>query len=378
MLDCGFFYEQLKISGISFFSGVPDSLLQDICAYITDHADSSSHIIAANEGGAVALAIGHYLATGSPGLVYMQNSGQGNVINPLMSLADNDVYGIPMVLVIGWRGEPGYKDEPQHVKQGKITLSLLETMGISYKVLPDEETSAAAVLAEQVRLTLEKKQPTAVIVRKGTFAAYKLKNTTQNEYTLSREEAVGCVANALPDGAVIVSTTGKASRELYEYRDQIGIGHDKDFLTVGGMGHASQIALGIALAKRERAVYCLDGDGAALMHLGGMGIAARHGPENFRHILLNNGVHDSVGGQPTIGFQIDFCKIAKAMGYKATFAINSREELEAVMPVFTKEKGPVFLEVRVSAGARDDLGRPKTTPSQNKDDFMEFLRAENI
>jgi phosphonopyruvate decarboxylase len=375
MLDCDVFYNELKASGISFFSGVPDSLLQDICAYITDHADPSSHIIAANEGGAVALAIGHYLATGCPGLVYMQNSGQGNAVNPLMSLADNDVYGIPMLLMIGWRGEPGHKDEPQHVKQGQITLALLETMGIPYAVLPDEESAAAAVLTQQVCLTLGKKQPVALIIRKGTFASYALKNVPKNKYTLSREEAIGCVTDALPANAAVVSTTGKASRELYECRDRNGTGHAKDFLTVGGMGHASQIALGIALAKKDRPVYCIDGDGAALMHMGSLGIAANQNPQNFRHILLNNGVHDSVGGQPTIGFRLDFCAVAKAMGYKKTFIATSRPELKALMPVFMKEPGPVFMELRISAGARDDLGRPKTTPAQNKSDFMGFLSA---
>jgi len=375
MLECDFFYNQMIENGVEFFTGVPDSLLQDVCAYLTDHTEPGSHVIAANEGGAVGLAIGHYLATGRPGLVYMQNSGQGNAVNPLMSLADSDVYGIPMLLMIGWRGEPGHKDEPQHVKQGKITLALLETMGISYAVLPEEEASAAEVLSEQVRLSLSKKQPVAVVVKKGTFVPYKLKNTPHNDYALSREEAIGCIVEALPDEAVIVSTTGKASRELYECRDRLGSGHAKDFLTVGGMGIASQIALGIALAKKERTVYCMDGDGAALMHLGGMGIAACLGLENFRHILLNNGVHDSVGGQPTIGFQIDFCAIAKAMGYRKTFIATSRKELDALMPVFVKEQGPVFLELRVSLGARDDLGRPKTAPAQNKADFMEFLHA---
>lgn len=375
MLDCDFFYKQCKSLGISFFSGVPDSLLQDICAYITDCSEPCAHIIAANEGGAVGLAIGHYLATGKPGLVYMQNSGQGNAVNPLMSLADPDIYGIPMVLMIGWRGEPGHKDEPQHVKQGKITLTLLETLGIPYAILPDEESAAAAVLAEQASLAMSKKQPTAVVIEKGTFAPYTLKNRLRNDYTLSREDAIGCVAEAVENDAVVVSTTGKASRELYEYRDRCGTGHKKDFLTVGGMGHASQIALGIALAKKERAVYCMDGDGAALMHLGGLGIIASQNPGNFKHILLNNGVHDSVGGQPTIGFALDFCAVAKAMGYRKTFIATSRKELESLLPGFMKEPGPVFMELRVSAGARDDLSRPKTTPAQNKTDFMEFLRA---
>jgi len=373
MINCDFFYEELKKNEVDFFTGVPDSLLKDVSAYFTDHVRASSHLIAVNEGGAVGLAIGHYLATGRPGLVYMQNSGQGNAVNPLMSLADTDVCGIPMVLLVGWRGEPGCKDEPQHIKQGKITLEMFETMGIPYDVLPSEEASAAVVLEEKVRLAMSEKQPVALVVKKGTFASYKLKNTPQNEYTLSREEVICYVAGALESNAVVVSTTGKASRELYEYRERCGLGHEKDFLTVGGMGHASQIALGIALSKPERSIVCLDGDGAGLMHLGGMGIVAGQKVSNYKHVLLNNGVHDSVGGQPTLGFHVDFCAIAIAVGYLESFRATNFKELEKVLPRFLAAKGPVFLEVCVAPGDRKDLGRPTMSPSDNKNALMGFI-----
>lgn len=375
MLDCHTFYERILLSGIRFFSGVPDSLLKNLCAYISDHAPSESHIISANEGGAIGLAIGHYLATGQPALVYMQNSGQGNAVNPLMSLADKEVYGIPMILLVGWRGEPDVKDEPQHVKQGKITMELFETMGIPCTVLPEIEEGAAKAMEESIMQSVALNQPVALLVRSGTFAPYKLQTKVKNPYLLSREDAIGSIAGALGPEAAVVSTTGKPSRELYEYRDRQTAGHSMDFLTVGGMGHASQIALGIALAQPERKVCCLDGDGAALMQMGGMGIISSQKPLNYKHVLLNNGVHDSVGGQPTVGFLIDFCLIAKAMGYANAYRAESLKELEEILPLFMAEGGPVFLEIRIATGAREDLGRPKSTPSENKRSLMEFING---
>lgn len=373
MIDCSVFYNYIKKCGISFFAGVPDSLLKNICAYISDCSEEGTHIIAANEGNAVGLAIGHYLATGTPGLVYMQNSGQGNAVNPLLSLADSDVYGIPMVLLVGWRGQPGIKDEPQHVKQGKVTAELFATMGISCSVLPDSNEKACNMIAAAVRKTKELNQPVALLVRKNSFSPYVLQKTVRNKYSLTREEAIGIIAENLPKNSVVVSTTGMASRELYEYRDALSSGHEKDFLTVGGMGHASQIALGIALKKKGRPVVCLDGDGAALMHLGGMGIVASQSVDNYKHIVLNNGIHGSVGGQPTIGFDIDFCAVAAGVGYKHAWKVDSKKDLKKAVPeLFTKE-GPCLLEVCVSMDSRPDLGRPKSTPSDNKEALMEFL-----
>jgi phosphonopyruvate decarboxylase len=373
MIECEFFYDELKNNKIDFFTGVPDSLLKNICAYITDHTPQNRHVIAANEGNAVGLAMGHYLATGDPALVYMQNSGQGNAINPIASLADPDVYGIPMVLLVGWRGEPGIKDEPQHVKQGKITLELFKTLGIPTMVLPDSKKEASETLKSAAAQSLREKRPVALVVKKGVFGDYKLKNKPQSDNTLGREKAIEIIAHALPNDAIIVSTTGKPSRELYEIRDREGRGHQADFLTVGGMGHAAQIAAGIAIEKPQRMVCCLDGDGAVIMHMGGLGIIASLKLKNYKHIVLNNQAHDSVGGQPTVGSAVDFPEIASHCGYPATFIAHNEKELNELLPEFLRSEGPALLEVCVAAGSRTDLGRPKTTPAQNKEIFMEFV-----
>ena len=287
MIDVKETYEALIGSGIDMFTGVPDSLLKNICAYITDTTPRERHIIAANEGNAVGIAAGHYLATGKPALVYMQNSGLGNTVNPLLSLADEKVYSIPMVLMIGWRGEPGVHDEPQHAKQGEVTLALLDAMQIPYIILED-----VGQIGPQVALAVNRKSPVAIVVRKGTFGSYKLKNASKNDYELSREQAMKLVVDHLRADDIIVSTTGKLSRELFEYREARQQGHGHDFLTVGSMGHSSSIALGIALEKPQRRVFCFDGDGAFIMHTGALGIVASMKPRNFYHILFNNNAHE--------------------------------------------------------------------------------------
>ena len=373
MIDCGFFYNTLVKSGIDFFSGVPDSLLKSFCAYVTDNAGSNNHLIAANEGGAIALACGHYLATGRPGLLYMQNSGQGNAANPLISLADPDVYSIPMLLLIGWRGEPGEKDEPQHIKQGKITLSFLDTLDVPYMILPDTDNEAVECIEQIFKTMEESSSPVALIAKKGTFASYQTKECVSCSTKFTREEVIKEIVKNLDESDVIVSTTGKASRELYEYRDSIDGDHSKDFLTVGSMGHASQIALGIALEKSERQVFVLDGDGAAIMHMGSMAIIGSQAPPNFKHIILNNGCHESVGGQPTAGFSISFTDIAKACGYKIALQAENLTEISQKMKILKSSDGPALLEIKVRKGARADLGRPKTSPKENKAAFMRFL-----
>jgi phosphonopyruvate decarboxylase len=298
------FYEGLQKTGIDFFTGVPDSLLKDMCAYITDKTAEDKHIIAANEGNAIGIASGYYLATGKPGMVYMQNSGIGNAVNPLVSLADEAVYDIPILLLIGWRGEPDKKDEPQHVKQGEITLGLLEIMGIPYAILSVESDDFNPVLNTVTEHFARKKSPFAVVVKKGVFEKYTPGGEKETNYEMSREDALKIVVKELDGSEIIVSTTGKTSRELFEFREEFNQSHKKDFLTVGSMGHASQIAFGIALAKPERRVICIDGDGAFLMHMGGIPIIADGAVENFKHIVINNGSHESVGGQPTVAFRI--------------------------------------------------------------------------
>ena len=372
MIRPEFFIEALREKGIDCFAGVPDSLLKNICAYITDHFDAAHNIIAANEGAAVGLAAGHYLATGQPACVYMQNSGEGNIINPLASLTDQEVYNIPVLLLIGWRGRPGVHDEPQHVKQGKVTTGLLNVMGVNYEVLSKEEDKAAKQI-EKAAKALANKEVFALVIEKDTFEDYKLQNVEVNELTMSREEAIQTVAAALGEKDCIVSTTGMISRELFEYRAAMNQGHERDFLTVGSMGHASQIALGIALAQPERRVWCFDGDGAAIMHMGSMAIVANKAPKNYVHVVFNNGAHDSVGGQPTVGLKIDLPAVAKAVGYKATYSVDSKAELENVLAKVNSFESPALLEIKVKKGNRKELGRPTTTPIQNKEALMNFL-----
>lgn len=373
MIRPEFFIEALRQQGIDCFAGVPDSLLKNICAYITDHFDAAHNIIAANEGAAVGLAAGHYLATGQPACVYMQNSGEGNIINPLASLTDQEVYNIPVLLLIGWRGRPGVHDEPQHVKQGKVTTGLLNVMGVNYEVLSKEEDKAAKQI-EKAAKALANKEVFALVIEKDTFEDYKLQNVEVNDLTMSREEAIQTVAAALGEKDCIVSTTGMISRELFEYRAAMNEGHERDFLTVGSMGHASQIALGIALAQPERRVWCFDGDGAAIMHMGSMAIVANKTPKNYVHVVFNNGAHDSVGGQPTVGLKIDLPAVAKAVGYKATYSVDSKAELESVLAKVNSFASPALLEIKVKKGNRKDLGRPTTTPIQNKEALMQFLK----
>lgn len=375
MIQPKFFYDTLANNSINFYAGVPDSLLKNLCAYITDHADAAHNIIAANEGGAMGLAAGHYLATGQIPVVYMQNSGEGNIINPLASLTDKDVYNIPVLLVIGWRGKPGVHDEPQHVKQGKVTTGLLNVMGIDYTVLSKEEDKAAVQIKKAIDYMKATKECYALVIEKDTFDTYTLQKIERNDLKLSREEAIQTVAAALGEKDTIVSTTGMISRELFEYRTAMNQSHERDFLTVGSMGHASQIALGIAMAKPNRTIWCFDGDGATIMHMGSMAIVAQKAPSNYVHVVFNNGAHDSVGGQPTVGLNIDLPAIAQAVGYKHVYSCNTKEYLQELLIKIKFQDGPIFLQVCVKKGNRKDLGRPTTTPIQNKEALMQFLHS---
>lgn len=374
MIRPSYFYDLLIKNGTDFFAGVPDSLLKNICAYITDNTPAENHIISANEGSATGLATGYHLATGKIPMIYMQNSGEGNMVNPLMSIADPDVYSIPMLIIIGWRGEPGVHDEPQHVKQGKVTCDLLDAMKVPYEILSDNEADLPAQFEKAYKYIKENNAQYAFVIRKGTFDEYKLVNNIPVEGKMSREEAIEKIMLSADDRTAFVSTTGMISRELYEQRDKHSMGHDRDFLTVGGMGHASQIALAIAMQKPDRNVYCIDGDGASIMQMGGMATIGSRKPSNYVHFVLNNGAHDSVGGQPTVGREVDFCEIAEGCGYENVVKVTTPEELDAVLgDAETKDK-LTFVEVFVTKGARKDLGRPKSTPVENKIALMNFLK----
>lgn len=374
MIRPSYFYDLLIKNGTDFFAGVPDSLLKNFCAYVTDNAPSEKHIISANEGSATALACGYHMATGKIPMIYMQNSGQGNMVNPMLSLADRDVYSIPMLIVIGWRGEPGVHDEPQHVKQGKVTCDLLDAMKIPYEVLSENEAELPGQFEKAYKYIKENNAQYAFVIRKNTFDEYKLVNNIPVEGKMSREEAIEKIMLSADDKTAFVSTTGMASRELYELRDKHNQAHDRDFLTVGGMGHCSQIALAIAMNKADRQVYCIDGDGASIMQMGGMATIGTRNPSNMVHFVMNNGAHDSVGGQPTVGRQIDLCAIAAGCGYENVVKVETPEELDAVLHDDETKSKLTFVEVLVTKGARKDLGRPKSTPVQNKEALMEFLK----
>lgn len=374
MIDVKAFYRILTDRGVNFFTGVPDSLLKDVCAYISDNTPAKQHIIAANEGASVGLAVGNYLASGNLPLVYMQNSGIGNAVNPLLSIADDEVYGVPMLLLIGWRGEPGIKDEPQHIKQGEVTKDLLRSMQIPHTEL-DARSNIKDLLDSAIDTALEMKKPYALLVRKGSFGKYTPKEPPVTDFALNRESAVKLIIDMLQSSDILVSTTGKTSREVFEYRRALGHSHQSDFLTVGAMGHASSIAMGVAMSKQDRNVICIDGDGSVLMHMGSLAInGTANDFNNFKHIVINNGAHDSVGGQPTVGFQVDFPKIALACGYTLTATASETEQIKQKLQAMLAHQGRAFLEIKVNKGARADLGRPTKTPKENKAAFQEFLK----
>ena len=365
-------FNELNEEGVSSFSGVPDSLLKSFCAFVSDNA-SNNHIITANEGSAIALATGQYLSTKKISCVYMQNSGFGNAINPLLSIASEEVYGIPMILIIGWRGEPGVKDEPQHIKQGAVMENLLNACEIPYFILDSETKNLKSFVSEVVQTAKLQNCPVVILVRKNTFSKYELKNNISSECNLKREEAIEEVVLSSIDTDVFVSTTGMTSRELFEIRVKHKQAHSQDFLTVGSMGHANMIAMGIAENNPNSSIICLDGDGAALMHLGNLSSIGQSCLGNFIHIVLNNAAHDSVGGQPTCADSIDLLSIASSCGYKSSIKIVSKEE---IIPIIEKVKllqGPHFIEIKVKKGSRDNLGRPTKTPSENKAALMDSL-----
>ncbi len=363
-------------AGIDFFTGVPDSQLKGLCdtLYATYGVGGKQHIVAANEGNAIGLCAGHFLATGRPALCYMQNSGLGNAVNPLASLMDAQVYALPCLLVVGWRGEPGVHDEPQHVKQGQITLGQLKLLDVPYMVLDktmsDVDFDAAFA---NLRTHLDAGRTAAIVVKKGALTCF-LTPKYGNSRQLTREDAAAHILRVANDRDVFVSTTGKLSRELFELREAAGQSHQKDFLTVGSMGHASMIALGIALEQPTRRVWCLDGDGAALMHLGAMAVLGQRKPANLLHVVINNAAHETVGGMPVCEGALDISAVAKAVGYEHVFRAEDVPSLDTALKAAKQCCGLTLVEVMCAVGARADLGRPTTTPQQNRDALMKFLQ----
>ncbi len=367
----------VRVLNADFFTGVPDSQLKALCNYLMDRfsIDSKHHVIAANEGNCTALAAGYHLATGKVAVVYMQNSGEGNIINPVASLLNDKVYAIPAIFVIGWRGEPGIHDEPQHIYQGEVTLKLLEDMDIASFVIGKDTTEAEVTAAMSgFENILAAGKQVAFVIRKGALTdAPKVEYSNDNK--MSREEIIRHIIEATGDDP-IVSTTGKASRELFEIREAKGQGHGNDFLTVGSMGHSSSIALGIAVHKPEKRIWCIDGDGAALMHMGAMAVIGAASPDNLIHIVINNFAHETVGGMPTVAGGIDMCGIARSCGYTYTASVDNFEDLDRELAQARTCGKLCFIEVKCAIGAREDLGRPTTTAIGNKQAFM--TRLEKI
>jgi len=371
------FYNVLQKEGVIFYTGVPDSLLKPFCFYVNDNVPEERHLIAANEGNAIAVAAGYNLGTGKIPLVYMQNSGLGNAVNPLLSLCDPDVYSIPMILLIGWRGCPGIPDEPQHIKQGKIQIALLETMGIPHCTISNDDDQFEEKLKNGVNTAHTNKMPYAILVKKGSFNEYSPRSVNKNISSLFREEALEIILSRLPSDTIIISTTGKTSREVFEIRQRNNSDHDSDFLTVGSMGHCSSIALGIAISRPSLKIICIDGDGSLIMHMGGLSTIGKIKPKNFFHILMNNEVHESVGGQSTASKNIDMQALAKANGYEKLFFAEDTNSLKNQFNNLILQNGPSFLEIKVEPGSRDDLGRPSLSPAENKELFVRSLRKEN-
>lgn len=369
-MNVQYLYETI---GADFYTGVPDSQLQALCNFLMNHYGiSEKHVIAANEGNCTAIAAGHYLATGEVPVVYMQNSGIGNIINPVASLLNDKVYAIPCIFIVGWRGEPGVHDEPQHIYQGEVTLRLLEDMDIRTFVISKETTEAElADKMKEFKAVLAEGKSVAFVVRKGALE-YADKVVYSNEYEMCREEIIEHITKVSGD-APVVCTTGKPSRELFELREKQKQGHAYDFLTVGSMGHSSSIALGIALSKPDQKIWCIDGDGACLMHMGSMALLGSKRPKNLVHIVLNNGAHETVGGMPTVAGQIHLAEIAKGCGYPSAVCVDSFEGLDRELLAAKERRELSFIEVKCALGSRSDLGRPTTTARENKENFMRYL-----
>lgn len=351
MLDQKKVFEVLEKNGVTFYTGVPDSYLNGFCNYaLANRGDKN--IIAANEGNAIAIAAGHYLASKRIPLVYMQNSGLGNTVNPIASLADRDVYAVPMLLLIGWRGQGNTEpNHPQHKLQGEITPGLLEIMHIPYTVLTDSDEDFEKTIENAIKYCSENRRPYGLIAPKGVMADPDKPNNVDDVYPMSREEAIEVILDNMPENTVYSATTGRATRELFFLREKRGETKARDFLNVGSMGHASSVALGIALEAHERHVVALDGDSAAIMHMGAFAIAGSLNAPNFMHVVLNNGAHESVGGQPSVGHKLNFTAIADACGYATVGkAVETKEELiEAIEKLRDCGKAS-FIDCRIHKG----------------------------
>jgi len=367
------FYQQLKEREFEFFTGIPDSLLSDFLNYLGQNHPPNQNIVAANEGTAVAIASGYHLATKKFPVVFMQNSGIGNAVNPLLSLVDPRVYKIPMLLLMGWRGEPGKKDEPQHKVQGEVMTSMMEDLNLTFEVLPDYEEGVAAALDLALYHLKTRGTPYAFLVRRRTFLKYDYIAPRENKYPLSREEAMQIILDHIGKYDAVIAAQGFTSRELLEVRQKKGFELNQDFFCLGARGHASSVAMGVAVAKPSKTVFCFEGDGAFLTHMGAASQIGSKNLQNFKHVIFNNEVHESAGGSPSVGDVVDFAELAKGCGYKFTATATSEQEVIEGIKQLRETPGPGFLEIKVKLQTRHDLRGMVSTPKQNKEQFMKFL-----
>ncbi len=376
MISCNDFFSILKAKRLTFFTGIPDSVFKDWIKFLNDNNNVIlKNLIACNECEAIALAVGYYLSTNEVGIVYMQNSGLGKAVNPLTSLCDPDVYAIPILLMIGWRGEPGEKDAPQHKKMGKISLPLLETLNIPYTVLKSDLNDVKIELEKALNYLKQSQGPYAFVIKRNFFQEYKMEKEIQVEYEISREEAIQLIIDNLEKDILIISTTGYTSRELFEYRetkknDQFGV-----FYNIGSMGCSASIGLGIALNRKERVVI-FDGDGAAIMQMGAFTTIGKYSPPNFLHIIFDNHAHESTGGQPTNSSVINFLDIALACNYKSGYIVKTKKELLSALKSIENKEGPILIVIKIKIGSHPNLKRPDKTPLEYKEEFIKFLKEK--
>lgn len=371
MISCEKFAESCLSLGLKNATGVPDSTFKGFISYVT-WSGRFSHIIASNECEAMGIAAGIYLAEGKPALVYMQNSGFGKTVNPYTSLFAKEIYSIPAVLLVGWRGKPGIKDEPQHSMMGRVMLPLMKDLDLPYTIL--DENTWEKDLTECYNMAVNESRPCALVVSPDLFEDYRQTDGRVSKNTLKREDALKVIVDELGEKAAFISTTGKASRELFELRKNAGKQDHADFYTVGSMGCASSIGLGVALSSPGKQVVVIDGDGATLMQMGTLATIGSRKVPNLLHIVIDNNAHDSTGGQPTVSDSVDFAEVAKACGYSEAYTVDNEKMLRELLVKTRNAPSLKMIVIKCKAGSRADLGRPTKTPQENKEIFMNCLR----
>ena len=378
MINQKFLFDQLHNLGLNFFTGVPDSLLNDFCLHLVNNVPDSQHIMAANEGNAIGIAAGYHMATSEVPVVYMQNSGIGNATNPLLSLTHQDVYSIPMILVIGWRGDPAIKDHAQHKKQGELTPVLMKDMDIPYEILDADET-VVEKFAWAAKTAKETNSPVALIAKKAILAQKEKKQEYAECTSMNREEAISAVLDVFGKDAIYLATTGRATRELHEQIMLHGYSHEIEFLNVGAMGHLSSIGLGLAIGAPDRKIVVFDGDAAAVMHMGSLATNGRYQPKNLIHIVLNNGVNESVGGQKSSGQIIDLTTVARGCGYTTLDSyVEGKEDLQKAVRQLAKSNHLSFVDVHVRQGIRKDMPGLKIEHQPAKEALMNYLKKYQL